>query len=132
MSCADTEFLNSGNVTWLGHRDDIKEQIELCDIFVLPSYREGVPRTLLEASSLAKPIVTTDTVECREVVEDGSNGFLVPVADANTLALKIQQLADDKDLRDTMGKNGRIKAINEFDVEIVVKKYLDIYDKKIV
>lgn len=132
LSCADADFLNSGNVKWLGHRDDIKEQIELCDIFVLPSYREGVPRTLLEATSLAKPIVTTDTVGCREVVEEGFNGFLVPVADADSLALKIRQLADDKNLRDTMGKNGRIKAINEFDVEIVVKKYLDIYDKEIV
>ena len=71
LSCANKEFLNSGNVTWLGHRDDIKEQINSCDIFVLPSYREGVPRTLLEASSLSKSIVTTDTVGCREVVDDG-------------------------------------------------------------
>jgi N,N'-diacetylbacillosaminyl-diphospho-undecaprenol alpha-1,3-N-acetylgalactosaminyltransferase len=132
VSCADKVFLNSGNVTWLGHRDDIKDQIELCDIFVLPSYREGVPRTLLEAASLAKPIVTTDTVGCREVVDEGTNGFLVPLRDAKTLASRIKQLALDKDLRETMGKNGRIKALNEFDVDIVVKKYLDIYDKKIV
>ena len=110
LSCANEDFLNSGNVIWLGHRDDIKDQIDTCDIFVLPSYREGVPRTLLEASSLAKPIITTDAIGCREVVDDGFNGFLVPVKDSKTLATKIKQLANDKDLRDTMGKNARIKS----------------------
>ena len=130
VSCADELFLKSGNVTWLGHRDDIKEQIEACDVFVLPSYREGVPRTLLEASSLAKPIVTTDTVGCREVVDDGYNGFLVPLKDKILLAQKIKILHDNSDLAGTMGKNGRIKAIKEFDVDIVVKQYLELYDKK--
>lgn len=129
LSCANEEFLNNGNVTWLGHRDDIKEQIELCDIFVLPSYREGVPRTLLEASSLSKPIVTTDTVGCREVVDDGFNGFLVPVKDSILLANKIVKLSKDNDLRDTMGKNGRIKALKEFDINIVVEKYLEVYKR---
>ncbi|MBL0708466.1 MAG: glycosyltransferase family 4 protein [Sulfurimonas sp.] len=127
-SCADEEFLKSGNVTWLGHRDDIKDQILSCDIFALPSYREGIPRTLLEAASLAKPIVTTDAVGCKEVVDDGVNGFLVPIKDAATLALKIKELIDSKDLRETMGQNARIKALKEFDIEIVVKKYLEVYD----
>lgn len=130
VSCANEQFLNSGSVTWLGHRDDIKEQIQMCDIFVLPSYREGVPRTLLEASALAKPIVTTDTVGCREVVDDGFNGFLVPLKDKIVLANKIKTLHDNPDLAETMGKNGRIKAIKEFDVDIVVKQYLELYDKK--
>ena len=131
LSCADAEFLNGSNVTWLGYRDDIKEQIQDCDIFVLPSYREGVPRTLLEASSLAKPIVTTDAVGCKEVVEDGYNGFLVPIKDAKILADKIKILIDSKDLRETMGQNGRIKALKEFDVDIVIKKYLEVYEKSI-
>ena len=130
VSCADEEFLKGGNVTWLGQRDDIKKQIELCDIFVLPSYREGVPRTLLEASSLSKPIVTTDTVGCREVVEDEYNGFLVPLKDEKTVAQKINILHDNPGLAETMGKNGRIKAIKEFDINIVVKQYLELYDKK--
>ena len=129
ISCANESYLNSGNVKWLGHRDDIQEQIEACDIFVLPSYREGVPRTLLEATSMSKPIVTTNAVGCREVVDDGINGFLVPVNDSINLAQKIKQLSDDKVLRDIMGKNGRIKAIKEFDVNIVVKKYVDVYEK---
>ncbi len=131
LSCANKEFLDSGNVTWMGHRDDIKEQIEKCDIFVLPSYREGVPRTLLEASSLSKPIVTTDTVGCREVVDDGINGFLVPVKDSKDLAQKINRLAHDEDLREVMGKNSRMKAIEEFDINIIVKKYMEVYEKSI-
>jgi len=128
LSCADESFLEGGSVSWLGHRDDIKDQIEAVDIFVLPSYREGVPRTLLEASSLAKPIVTTDAVGCREVVDDEYNGFLVPIGNSKLLAKKIQILIQDKKLRETMGKNGRVKALKEFDVHIIVKKYLEVYN----
>lgn len=130
LSCADESFLRNGNVNWLGHRDDIKEQIQNCDIFVLPSYREGIPRTLLEASSMAKPIIATNAVGCKEVVEDGYNGYLVPIKNSEKLAEKILKLAQNKDLRDTMGKNGRIKAINEFDINVIVKKYLAVYDKR--
>jgi len=130
-SCADEIFLKNGNVKWLGHRDDIKEQIAKCDIFVLPSYREGVPRTLLEASSMAKPIVTTDTVGCKEVVIDGYNGFLVPLKDTKILTEKVKELIFNKKLRETMGKNGRIITLKEFDVRIVIKKYVQIYKKSI-
>ena len=130
-SCVDEKFLNSGEVNWLGHRDDIKEQIEQCDIFVLPSYREGVPRTLLEAASMAKPIVTTDAVGCREVVDDGVNGFLVPVGSSELLTQKIKELIYNKNLRDTMGKNGRIKILKEFAVDIVVQQYVELYEKSI-
>jgi len=126
---ADESFLKGKNVEWLGHRDDIKELIASCDIFVLPSYREGVPRTLLEAASMGKPIVTTDTVGCREVVKEGYNGFLVPVRDSRILAEKIDILIKDRDLRERFGKNSRDLAIKQFDVKIVVKKYLKIYEK---
>ncbi|NOQ29871.1 MAG: glycosyltransferase [Helicobacteraceae bacterium] len=130
-SCAPKEFLQSGYVKWLGHRDDIKEQVNKCDIFVLPSYREGVPRTLLEATSMSKPIVTTDTVGCREVVDDGVNGFLVPLYDSKLLAIRVLELANDEALRRTMGRKGRAKAVNEFDVGIVVNKYLEVYKRSI-
>lgn len=128
ISCASKEFLNSGDLKWLGHKDDIKEQIEKCDIFVLPSYREGVPRTLLEASSMAKPIVTTNTVGCREVVEDGYNGFLVPIKDSKALAQKIKILIENETMRYEFGKASRKKAIEEFDVKVVVEQYLRLYD----
>lgn len=127
-SCADTAFLKGGNVTWLGHRDDIKEQINKCDIFVLPSYREGVPRTLLEAASMQKPIVTTDAVGCREVVEDGVNGFLVPLKDSKSLAEKIKILLEDSALRADMGQKSRQKAKNEFDINVIVQHYLRLYN----
>lgn len=127
ISCADKEYLMSGSVKWLGHRDDIKELTALCDIYVLPSYREGVPRTLLEAASMAKVIVTTDTVGCREVVDDGVNGYLVPVKDIDMLENKLSLLIEDESLRDTMGTNGRIKAQKEFDIKNVLKQYLLLY-----
>lgn len=127
-SCVPTEILSTQqDVLWLGERRDIRELIKLCDIFVLPSYREGVPRTLLEASAMAKPMVTTDTVGCTEVVEDGVNGFLVPIKDSQHLCEKIIQLANDTNLRNQMGQKARQKAEQEFDVKIVVSKYLDIY-----
>ena len=127
ISCASEAYLQSGSVKWLGHRDDILELTALSDIYILPSYREGVPRTLLEAASMGKPIVTTDTVGCKEVVDDGENGYLVPLKDAKILADKIQKLAEDKHLRDIMGKKGRIKAEKEFDINAVLEQYMQLY-----
>ncbi len=130
-SSASEEFLKSTNVLWLGHRDDIKVLTALSDIYVLPSYREGVPRTLLEAASMAKPIVTTDTVGCREVVEDGVNGFLVPIKNVDLLAEKIKLLVENPILRDSMGKEGRKKAVREFDIKKVVTQYMELYSEYI-
>ena len=128
-SCANKEFLQNGNVKWLGHRDDIKEQIDKCDIFVLPSfYGEGVPRTLLEAASMGKPIVTTDNVGCREVVDNGVNGFLVPVKNSQVLAEKIKILVENETMRSEFGKASRKKAVEEFDVKFVVEQYLRLYN----
>ena len=128
-SSADRDFLKSGKPIWLGHRNDVLNLTALCDIYVLPSYREGVPRTLLEATSMAKPIVTTNTVGCREVVKDDYNGFLVPLKDSQSLADKIEILIKEQDTRKIMGENGRIMAIKEFDVEQVVKQYRALYKK---
>ncbi len=126
-SSASKAFLEDGNVLWLGHRNDIFMLTALSDIYVLPSYREGVPRTLLEAASMAKPIITTDTIGCREVVEDGVNGYLVPIKDAHALAKKIEYLVSHKEERKVMGENGRIMAIKEFDIKNVVRQYMTLY-----
>ncbi|WP_028578115.1 glycosyltransferase family 4 protein [Desulfomicrobium escambiense] len=127
-SSASREYLlNQPHVRWLGPRTDIAELTALCDVYVLPSYREGVPRTLLEAASMAKPIVTTDTVGCREVVEDRINGILVPVRDSEALSRGIATLLDDPALRERMGRAGREKAVREFDVRHVVQQYLELY-----
>ena len=126
---ASEEFLKSGNVLWLGHRDDIKALTALADIYVLPSYREGVPRTLLEAASMAKPIVSTDTVGCREVVDDGVNGFLVTVKDIKSLSQKIKLLVENPILRVKMGEEGRKKAVREFDIKKIVEQYIELYSE---
>ncbi len=129
-SSAERGFLNSGNVLWLEHRDDITALTALCNIYVLPSYyREGVPRTLLEAASMAKPIVTTDVVGCREVVRHGENGLLVPPQNASKLAEAIKHLIDHPDLRHRMGEHGRIMATKAFDIKIVVSRYLELYNQ---
>ncbi|WP_104719459.1 N,N'-diacetylbacillosaminyl-diphospho-undecaprenol alpha-1,3-N-acetylgalactosaminyltransferase [Helicobacter pullorum] len=122
------DFLESNpQVHYLGEKDNIKEWIGICDIFVLPSYREGIPRTLLEAGSMAKPIITTNAVGCKEVVEEGKNGFLVPIGESEILAQKILELSCNQALREQFGKNSQDKIRKEFSVETIVESYLKLY-----
>ncbi len=124
------EFLTSSeDVIYLGERKDIRELIGICDVFVLPSYREGIPRTLLEAGSMAKPIVTTNAVGCKEVVEHGKNGFLVEVGATDTLAEAIEKLCENPQLRTQFGAASREKISAEFSVESIVKEYLALYEE---
>jgi len=122
------DFVSRGIVKFLGWRDDIKELLALCDIFVLPSYREGIPRTLLEAASMGKPIVTTNTIGCKEVVENGKNGFLVPIKDYISLAKSIEILVNNEDIRRAFGEYSREKVIREFEIRKVVEQYLKLYN----
>ncbi|MDF1881430.1 glycosyltransferase family 4 protein [Sulfurimonas sp. MAG313] len=128
-TCANKEFLISKDVMWLGHRTDIFELTALADVYVLPSYREGLPRTLLEAASMSKAIVTTNAIGCKEVVDDGINGFLVPVKNTHALTQKISILLNDENMRVRFGIKSRQKALKEFDVKIVVQKYLEMYEE---
>ncbi len=128
-TCASKEYLSGGSVKWLGHRDDIADLIAVSDIFVLPSYREGLPVTLMEAASMSKPIIATKTVGCVEVVDDGYNGFLTPVKDVEILSKKIEILIKDEKLRDSMGENGRIKIQKEFEISKIVKQYMELYEE---
>jgi N,N'-diacetylbacillosaminyl-diphospho-undecaprenol alpha-1,3-N-acetylgalactosaminyltransferase len=121
------DFVSRGIVKFLGWRDDIKELLALCDIFILPSYREGIPRTLLEAASMGKPIITTNTIGCKEVVEDGKNGYLVPPKDIKALEEAIERLILDSNLRKNFGNYSREKAIREYDLEKIVIRYMDLY-----
>ncbi len=118
-------WVASGDVSYLGVSDDVRTEIADADCVVLPSYREGTPRTLLEAAAMARPIVTTDAVGCREVVSDGVNGYLCNVRDAADLARKmVQILLLSSEERAEMGARGRQKIESEFDEQIVVEKYL--------
>jgi glycosyltransferase involved in cell wall biosynthesis len=121
------EWVDAGYVNYLGVSDNVKEEIAKADCIVLPSfYREGTPRILLESASMAKPIVTTDNVGCRDVVDDGVNGYLCEVRNAGDLADKMEMMINlSEDDRLTMGIKGREKMINEFDESIVINKYLE-------
>lgn len=114
-------------IEWLGWRDDIPGILQQSDIACLPSYREGLPKSLIEAAACGLPIVTTDTVGCREVVEEGRNGFLVPVRSIEPLADALGKLIADGDLRRRMGLAGRRKAIEEFDTRKIAAETLALY-----
>jgi len=122
------EYLTRGvsdNVIWLGFRRDARELTALSDVVVLPSYyREGVPLTLLEGMSLGKPVVTTDSVGCREVVEEGRNGYLVPTRDPHALAEAIGRLLNDPVLRAEMGASGRSWVEREFNEKLIVARVI--------
>jgi glycosyltransferase involved in cell wall biosynthesis len=115
-------------LTLIGHVDDMAAFLEDADVMVLPSYYgEGVPRSLIEAAATGLPIVTTNTPGCREIVDDGVNGFLVPVRDSAALAEAIGKILEDPALAIRMGVAGRIKALSEFDETLVFEKTLDVY-----
>jgi glycosyltransferase involved in cell wall biosynthesis len=97
------------------------------DLVVLPSYREGVPRSLLEAAACALPIVTTDVPGCREVVTHRENGLLVPPRDAKSLADAVRECYERPGERARMGRAGRDKVLREFDERIVFTKTLQVY-----
>lgn len=119
------EWVAEGVVTYLGVSDDVASEIAKVDCVVLPSYREGVPRTLLEAAAMGRPIVTTDAVGCRDVVDHGVNGFLCKVKDAADLAEKMEKIILLSPFeRREMGLSGRRKVELEFDERLVVEKYL--------
>jgi len=121
------EWVDAGFVSYLGVTDDVKEFIQKADCVVLPSYREGTPRTLLESASMSKPIVTTNVVGCKEVVDDRVNGYLCEVRNAGDLAEKMEMMLQlSKDERKAMGEAGRAKMINEFNESIVIEKYLEV------
>lgn len=117
-----------GAVEWLGHVSDMAPLFATATLVVLPSYREGLPKSLIEAAAAGRPIVTTDVPGCRDVVRDGVNGRLVPPRETDSLARAISELLDDAAVRLTMGERGRARAVTEFALDRVVKATLEVYD----
>ncbi len=117
-----------GIVDWLGHVDDMPGVLAQADIVVLPSYREGLPKSLIEAAACARPLITTDVPGCREVVTDGVDGLLVPVRDARALARAIARLQDDRPLARRLGAAARVKALAEFDERAIIAQTLEVYE----
>ena len=123
-----TEIRKSRDVTWLGARTDISELLASSHVACLPSYREGLPKSLIEAASAGRPIVTTDVPGCREVVTHMVNGLLVQPRDVTALASAIEKLVNDPILRQSMGKENRHKAESEYANEIIIAQTHGVYD----
>lgn len=118
-----------GVVELLGHVRDMPALFAGADIAVLPSYREGLPKTLIEAAACGLPVVTTDVPGCREVVTDQVDGLLVPVRDARALALAIKRLHLDPTWARQLGRAARDRAMAEFDERIVIAKTVAVYQE---
>jgi glycosyltransferase involved in cell wall biosynthesis len=120
-------WVEEGLLNWLGHVDDMPGLFHTVGAVVLPSYREGLPKGLIEAGACALPLVTTDVPGCREVVTDGVDGLLVPAKDATALAGAIVRLQVDVALRARLGAAARAKALAEFDERIVIERTMGVY-----
>jgi glycosyltransferase involved in cell wall biosynthesis len=121
-------WVGEGVVEWWGWRDDMLAVYAAAHVVCLPSYREGLPRSLIEGAACGRPIVTTDVPGCREAVVDGTTGLLVPAEDGAALAEAIQRMVSDPALRHRMGAAGRQLALAKFGVDRVVADTLDVYD----
>ncbi len=120
---------NEGFIEWLGWVEDIENILLKIDILCLPSYREGLPKSLLEGAAMGLPLVTTNTVGCREVVSDGKNGYLVPIKDSLNLSIAIEKLVNNKKLRTKMGKESFKIASSKFSSKIINSQTLLIYNE---
>lgn len=117
-------FTDAGFVEYFGEQTDVRPFLEQCSVYVLPSYREGTPKTVLEAMASGKAVITTDAPGCRETVEDGVNGFLIPIKNSDILAEKMILLYENKELTEKMAVEGRKAAEERFDVKKVNEKII--------
>lgn len=120
-----TDWVDSGLINYLGTAKDVRPHIEKADCVVLPSYREGTPRTLLEAASMAKPLLATNVPGCNNVVEHNVNGYLCKVKDVDDLVTQMKRMikASDEELI-RFGENGRSMVMSRFDEKIIIDQYL--------
>ncbi len=118
----------SPNITCLGHVNDMRTTYETSDLIVLPSWREGLSRALIEAASMERPIITTDVPGCKDVVDHGKSGILVPLKDAKSIRLAIELLIRNPSLARKFGKASRIKVLSEFQVSLVNESTLKNYE----
>ncbi|HWA02335.1 MAG TPA: glycosyltransferase family 4 protein [Rhizomicrobium sp.] len=125
------QWVNEGAIEFLGASDDVREQMLAADCIVLPSYyREGVPRSLLEAAALEKPVVTCDVAGCRDAVDDNSTGYLCRPQDVGDLVAALEKfIALPQSEREEMGRRGRAKMEAEFDERFVIRQYLDVLSR---
>jgi glycosyltransferase involved in cell wall biosynthesis len=123
------DWVKSGAIEWLGHVDEMPLLFRKVDTVVLPSYREGLPKGLIEAGASGIALVTTDVPGCREVVTDGIDGLLVPPRNSQAIANAVLTLYNDPILRNRLAAAARAKALSHFDEKLVIKKTLDVYQE---
>lgn len=123
------ERLEDGYIEWIGYQNNMIDVYKSSDIVVLPSYREGLPKALIEAAAIGRPIITTDVPGCRECVIDNKNGFLVPAKDVQRLANAILSLINDEKLRLEFGINSHRLAEREFSIDSVIQLTFDLYNR---
>jgi glycosyltransferase involved in cell wall biosynthesis len=120
----------AGIVKWFGAVEDVRLILAAADVVVLPSYyREGIPRSLLEAAAMGKPIITTDAVGCREAVDHGKTGLLVPAKDVPALVQAMEWMLEHREQRVKMGMAGRRKVEKQFDEKVVIDRIMREYKK---
>jgi glycosyltransferase involved in cell wall biosynthesis len=129
VSKADLErWQQAGIVKWFGAVEDVRQFLAAADVVVLPSYyREGIPRSLLEAAAMGKPIITTDAVGCREAVDHGKTGLLVPPRDVAALVRAMEWMLDNREQWVKMGMAGRRKVEKKFDEKVVINRIMQEY-----
>jgi glycosyltransferase involved in cell wall biosynthesis len=123
------EWIKSGVVEWWEEKNNMHKVLTQAHIICLPSYREGLPKVLLEAASCGRPIIATDVPGCREIVHDGENGILIPPKNSIALVSAIKELINNPEKRKNMGMNGRRLVESEFSEEIVVEQTMKIYQE---
>lgn len=117
-------------IQWLGYCTNVRDLLQQCHIMAFPSYyMEGLPKSLIEADAIGRPIVTSNSVGCKETLVDGYNGFLIQPKDVDALTEKLDLLISDKELRVKMGQNARKYAEDYFSIEVVKERHLAIYDE---
>jgi glycosyltransferase involved in cell wall biosynthesis len=117
-------------IQWLGYRTDVKELLQSSHIVAFPSYyMEGLPKSLIEADAIGRPVITCNSVGCKEAVIDGHNGYLIPTKDVDALVEKLDILLSNTKLRQEMGRNARAYAEANFSLDMVIEKHLEIYEE---
>jgi len=124
------EVCDGKYIQWLGYRTDVKELLQSSHIVALPSYyMEGLPKSLIEADAIGRPVITCNSVGCKEAVIDGYNGYLIPTKDVDALVEKLEFLFGDAKLRQEMGRNSRKYAEENFSIDVVIERHLKIYEE---
>ncbi len=112
-------------IEYLGFQKDVRPVIAESNVYVLPSYREGTPRSVLEAMAMGRPIITTDAPGCRETTVDGESGFLIPTKDTDSVAQAMRRFIENPNLKNRMGEASYKRVLDKYDVELVNKKLID-------